>query len=140
MLSNGTKVWVRILAGPNSPEALVPGIVTDARIADREVVRSQAKGGRLVLPNTVVVISFRHPPSRDPFYVERPEQVIGIAPRSEHLAVIDGPEDADLWNEVVPALRREVAVGLDRIAPQPADAAMKEAAKQYAGAPALAIS
>ncbi len=140
MLTNGTKVWVRILAGPTSPEALVPGIVTDARVADREIVRSQAKGGRLVLPNTVMVISFRHPPTRDPFYVERPEQVIGLAVRTQHLSVIDGPEKASLWEEVIPALRREVAKALDRIAPQPADATMKDAARQYAAAPALALT
>jgi hypothetical protein len=136
-LVNGTKVWVRILAGPNSPEALSPGVITDQRIMDREVVRSQTKGGRMTLPNTMVVVSYRTPPGRTPFYAERPEQVIGIFPREEHLPVIDGPESRDWFNEVLPALRSRAERDFGNRIPAPTDTAIKEAASAYENAPSI---
>ena len=138
-IRNGDKVWVRILSGPNSPEALVPGIVTDARVGTREKPRSAAKGGTIEISNSVVVISYRTPPNRDPFYTEAPEGLIGLSPRPQYLAAIDGPENTPT-NVLVPALRREVERSLELLNPAPVAAAVEAAVAEYATAPALAIA
>ena len=138
-IARNAPVWVRIRASAVAPEALVPGIVIDPTAATREVIRSQAKGGGFPLPNSVLVVSYRAIPGREAFYVERPEALIGITIRTQHIPAVDGPDGADI-NLVVNALRQKARESLARLAPKATDEAQEAAAAALATAPALAIA
>lgn len=141
MFATGHRVWVSILAeGPGKPPTLVPGIVTNAIVADRVVNRSIAKGGNLPLTDTIEVASYRMPPGRTPFYTNRAERVIGLTVRTEYLAIVDGPTGANVHTVVIPALIEMAARDLARLIPSVNKSQIKDAAKQYASLPALAIA
>lgn len=130
---NGDKVWVSILAnGIDQPPVLAPGIVIDARVGTREVIRSQRKGGNLTFNDTVVVVSYRQTPTKS-FYTERPERLTGLTRRTEHLPVVDGKKGED----PIPNLRQQAQRDLDALIAPVAKSQTKEAAAMYAKLPAL---
>ena len=137
---NLTTVWVRIGQGDNAP--LVPGVITDASVRDRPLIRSAAKGGPLTVLNSVVVISLRENVTptngRPPTYVvERPEALIALSARSTAIPAIDGTDEMT-QKQVLTALRAAVAVSLASLAPAPDSAKVEEEAARYLVMPALA--
>lgn len=111
---NNARLWVRIGQGASAP--LVPGIVTDARVGDRPLIRSAAKGGRLTVINSVVVISLRenvNPSNGRPaiYMVERPEALIALSDRETVIPAIDG-SDKMTQQQVLVALRAAVAASV----------------------------
>jgi len=139
---NWTRVWVRIGQGESAP--LVPGIVTDARVGDRPLIRSAAKGGPLNVLNSVVVISLREnvtPSNGRPalYMVERPEALIALSERKTAIPAVDGT-DKMTQQQVLVALRAAVTASLASLTPAPADAKVEAEAKRYLVIPALATA
>ncbi len=60
---------------------LVPGIVTDPEERDRTIITRKRPDG-LVVANSVIVTSFRKPPERDAFYMDRAENSQFVSPRA----------------------------------------------------------
>ena len=139
---NFQKVWVRIGQGEAAP--LVPGIVTDVRVADRPLIRSAAKGGPLTVLNSVVVVSLRENVTpangRPPTYmVERPEALIALSERVTTIPAIDG-SDRMTQKQVLTALRAAVTASLAALAPAPATTKVEKEAARYLAMPALATA
>jgi hypothetical protein len=139
---NYARVWVRIGQGASAP--LVPGLVTDAQVRDRPLIRSAAKGGPLTVLNSVVVISLRE--NQDPsngrpatYMVERPEALIALSPRETAIPAIDGTERMT-QKQVLVALRAAVAASLAALTPVPATSKVEEEAARYLNLPALATA
>lgn len=133
----GQKVWVRIGRGEAAPKA--PGIIVDARIGERTVPRSQAKGGPITLPETVIVVSFRHQAPQPGYYAERPEALVGLDPRTLDVPTIDGPPDVD-QTRLLTALRARARKDLDaRLGSQMTTKEEKDEAARYSEMPAFAV-
>ena len=136
---NFPKVWVRIGQGEAVP--LVPGNVTDARVSDRPLLRSAAKGGPLTVLNSVVVVSLREnvtPANGRPatYMVERPEALIALSERVTTIPAIDGTAKMT-QQQVLTALRSAVSASLAALAPTPATSKVEEEAARYLNLPAL---
>lgn len=138
VIARNARVWIRIRGTATSPETLVPGIVVDPNPMTRPVIRSQSKGGGFDLPNSIVAISYRAIPGREPFYTERAESLIGITTRHQHVPAVDGPEGADI-NAVVNALREQARLSLARLSPQATESQQEAVAAELASAPTLAL-
>ncbi len=139
---NFQKVWVRIGQGDSAP--LVPGIVTDATVLDRPLIRSAAKGGPMTVLNSVVVISLRENVNaangRPPTYmVERPEALIALSPRKTAIPAVDGTAKMT-QQQVLTALVAAVTASLAALAPAPAATKVEEEAARYLSLPALATA
>jgi hypothetical protein len=134
-----SKVWVRIGQGESAP--LVPGIVTDARVGDRPLLRSAAKGGPLNVLNSVIVISLREnvtPDNGRPalYTVERPEALIALSPRATAIPAIDGT-DKMTKQQVLVALRAQVTASLAALNPTPDTSKVEAEAARYLNLPGL---
>lgn len=134
-------VWVRIGKGENAP--LVPGIITDARVVTRDLLRSVAKGGTLSVQNSVVVISLREnmtPANGRPatYYVERPEALIALSRRTTMIPAIDGTAEMS-QHQIVDTLRMQVALSRAALAPAPSSGRVEEEAARYLSLPALGL-
>lgn len=138
---NNLAVWVRIGQGESAP--LIPGIITDARVATREILRSVAKGGTLAVPNSVVVLSLREnqtPANGRPvtYYVERPEALIALSPRTTLIPAIDGTAEMS-QHQIISTLRTQVAISRAALAPAPSSGRVEEEAARYLTLPALGL-
>jgi hypothetical protein len=140
---NNARVWVRIGQGDSAP--IVPGMITDNRVGPRELLRSAAKGGTLVVQNSVVVISLREnvtPGNGRPavYYTERPEALIALSPRTGALIpAIDG-DGKQTTTDILNALRIQVALSRAALAPAPDKAKGEEEAKRFLAVPALTFA
>ena len=133
---NDIKVWVRL--GQRADAALVPGIVTDDRVGNRNLIR---RGGPLTVQNSVVVISLRenvnHTPGRpDTYTVERPESLIALSERVTQIPAIDGAPGMTT-EQVLAALRIAVAMSLAALSPKPSETKVEAEAARYLAMPAL---
>jgi len=134
------KVWIRIGQGANAP--LVPGVVTNAQVQDRQLMRSAAKGGPLTVLNSVIAISLREnvtPSNGRPlvFYTERPEALIAISARDIAIPAIDGTDEMSV-SDVLTVLRAKVHESLATLTPAPNKDRAEAAAAEFMALPALA--